>query len=77
MRKALWCFFPAFAAVFAQDPSSGKAVAAKVCSIPLLNVLPPGTSDTMPAIRPQARVLAGGSVKIPAPACDSAVFANK
>ncbi len=49
----------------------------KVCSIPLLRVNPPGTNDTMRAIRPPSQGLKGDTVKVPAPACDEALFTNK
>jgi hypothetical protein len=48
----------------------------KVCSIPLLRVIPPGTSDKMPAIKPPNKVLKGDTVQVPAPACDEALFTN-
>jgi len=51
--------------------------APKVSSIPLLRVIPPGTGDKMPTIKPQGRVLAGDTVQVPAPACDEAIFTNK
>jgi hypothetical protein len=49
---------------------------AKVCAIPLLRVIPPGTSDKMPAIKPPSQVLKGDTVQVPAPACDEALFTN-
>jgi hypothetical protein len=48
----------------------------KVCSIPLLRVIPPGTNDKMPVIQPQVRVLDGDTVRVPAPACNEALFTN-
>jgi len=77
MRKALWCLLLTVAAVFAQNPSSRNAAAPKVCSIPLLNVLLPGTPDKMYVDMPQAAAGGSGTVQVPAPACDSAVFANR
>jgi hypothetical protein len=57
---------------------AGPVTAApKVCAIPLLRVIPPGTGDKMPVIKPQDRVLSGDTVQVPAPACDGAVFTNK
>jgi hypothetical protein len=53
------------------------AAAPKVCSIPLLRVVPPETRDKMPVIKPKSRVLSGGTVQVPAPACDDATFRNK
>jgi hypothetical protein len=49
----------------------------KACSIPLLRIIPPGTSDKMPVIKPQGRVLAGDTVRVPAPSCNDAIFTNK
>jgi hypothetical protein len=50
---------------------AGPATAApKVCSIPLLNVIPPRTSDKMRVIKPQGRVLSGDTVQVPAPPCE-------
>jgi len=46
------------------------AAAPKICSIPLLNVIPPGTSDKMPVIKPRARVRNGDTVQVPAPPCE-------
>ena len=37
---------------------AGPVTAApKICSIPLLNVIPPGTNDKMRVIKPQSTVL--------------------
>ncbi len=52
-------------------------VTPKICSIPLLNVIPPGTNDKIPVIRPQGRVLRGDTVQVPAPPCEQAVFMYK
>jgi hypothetical protein len=50
---------------------AGPMIAApKVCSIPLRNVIPPGTNDEMPVIKPQGRVLGGDTVRVPAPPCE-------
>jgi len=49
----------------------------KVCSIPLLRVIPPGTSDKMPALKPPSKVLTGDTVQVPAPACDEPLFTNR
>jgi hypothetical protein len=48
-----------------------------VCAIPLLRVIPPGTSDKMPAIKPAIKVLKGDTVQVPAPACGESLFTNK
>ena len=44
-----------------------------VCAIPLLRVIPPGTSDKMPAIKPPSKVVKGDTVQAPAPACGELV----
>jgi hypothetical protein len=49
----------------------------KVCAIPLLRVIPPGTSDKMPAIKPASKALKGDTVQVPAPACGEALFTDK
>ncbi len=49
---------------------------ANVCAIPLLGVIPTGTTDKMPVIEPQGMVLRGDTVQVPAPACDAAFFTN-
>jgi hypothetical protein len=107
MRKVLWCFFLTFAAVFAQDPSSGNAAADElkkrvmrmdmlnlktpkpitlagpvtaaptVCSIPLLNVVPPGTLDKMHVVTPRTGARRGDTLQVPAPACGAAIFTNR
>jgi hypothetical protein len=46
--------------------------APKVCAIPLLSAIPPSTSDKMPVIKPQGKLLAGDTVRVPAPACNAA-----
>ena len=48
------------------------SAAPKVCSIPLVSVIPPGTLDAMRVIKPRNRGLNGDIVQVPAPAC--AVF---
>jgi hypothetical protein len=48
-----------------------------VCAIRLLRVIPPGTSDKMPAIEPTSKVLKGDTVQVPAPACGEALLTNK
>jgi hypothetical protein len=48
-----------------------------VCAIPLLRVIPPGTSDKMPATKPAIKVLKGDTVQVPAPACGESLFTNK
>jgi len=53
------------------------AATPKVCSIPLVRVVPPGTNEKMPVIKPQGRVLASDTVQVPAPACDDAIFTNR
>ncbi|HEY3823086.1 MAG TPA: hypothetical protein VGL82_00940 [Bryobacteraceae bacterium] len=53
------------------------AAVPKVCSISLLNVIPPGTADKMPVTRPQGPVDGGGTVRVPAPACDNSAFTNR
>ena len=58
-------------------PAGPLTAAPNVCSIPLLGVVPPGTNDKMPVVKPQSRVLAGDTVQVPAPACDDAIFTNK
>ena len=50
--------------------------APKVCSIPLLNVIPPGTRDKMPVIKPEGGVLKGDTVQVPAPPCAAGIFTN-
>jgi hypothetical protein len=48
-----------------------------VCAIPLLNVVPPGTKDRMTVVQPPNPVREdGGTVKVPAPACDEHLFTN-
>jgi hypothetical protein len=50
---------------------AGPVTAApKICSIPLLRVIPPGTNDKMHVIKPQGRVLGGDTVQVPAPPCE-------
>jgi hypothetical protein len=57
---------------------AGAVVSAPgVCAIPLLRVIPPGTSDKMPAIKPAIKVLKGDTVQVPAPACGEALSTNK
>jgi hypothetical protein len=57
---------------------AGPVIAAStVCSMPLLNVVPPGTSDTMHVVTPQAGARRGDTVQVPAPACGAAIFTNK
>lgn len=57
---------------------AGPVIAATtVCSIPLLNVAPPGTLDKMHVVTPQAGALPGDTVQVPAPACGAAVFTNR
>jgi hypothetical protein len=57
---------------------AGPVVSAPgVCAIPLLRVIPPGTSDKMPAIKPASKVLKGDTVQVPAPACGESLFTNK
>jgi hypothetical protein len=52
-------------------------VAPTVCSIPLLNVVPPGTRDKMPVIKPHDRALRGDIVQVPAPPCPEGLFINR
>ena len=48
-----------------------------VCAIPLLRVIPPGTTDKMTSVRPPVRPREdGGTVKVPAPACEAHLFTN-
>ena len=48
-----------------------------VCAIPLLNVVPLGTRDRIPAIKPPAHPRqTGDTVKVPAPACEQSAFRN-
>ena len=56
---------------------SAPLVKPSVCAVPLLRVIPPGTSDKMTTVRPpvQPREYAG-TVKVPAPACDARLFTN-
>jgi hypothetical protein len=49
----------------------------KVCAIPLLKVIPPGTTDEMPMAKPEGKALAGDTVQVPAPACNEALFTNR
>jgi hypothetical protein len=52
----------------------------KVCSIPLLNVKPPGTRDQMTVVKPPVSpgpASRGDIVQVPAPPCSSADFRNK
>jgi hypothetical protein len=62
----------------AQQPIvlAGPVTQSKVCAIPLLRVIPPGTTDKVPVIKPQGRILKGDTVQVPAPACDEALFTN-
>ncbi len=48
-----------------------------VCAIPLLHVVPPGTTDKMTVAHPPNRAREdGGTVKVSAPACDEHLFTN-
>ena len=48
-----------------------------VCAIPLLNVVPPGTRDKMPAVQPPANPRENrDTVRVPAPACENGAFRN-
>jgi hypothetical protein len=55
------------------------APAPKICSIPLLNVIPPGRVDTLMIHKPPANSAhsRGDTVEVPAPACNEALFTNK
>src|SRR6516225_6228677 len=52
-----------------QNPARIEAVPAfkpGVCAVPLINVIPPGTSDKMPKIQPPANPReSSGTVKVP------------
>ena len=43
-----------------------------ICAIPLLNAIPPGTSDKMHVVNPPAPS-SGDTVQVPAPACGEAL----
>lgn len=48
----------------------------KICSIPLLEVKPPGTADKIPTIQPRQPVRKGDTVQVPAPPCAAGAFTN-
>jgi hypothetical protein len=50
-------------------PAPVSAAAPTVCSIPLINVVPPGTADKMQVQSPKMPSIAGDYVKVPAPPC--------
>jgi hypothetical protein len=52
------------------------AAPSKVCAIPLLRVIPPGTSDKMGTFKPNVSAR-GDTIQVPAPACGEALFTNK
>jgi hypothetical protein len=59
---------------------AGPVTQTKVCSIPLLRAIPPGTSDTMRIVKPKDAVgetSRGGIVRVPAPPCNETLFTNK
>jgi hypothetical protein len=48
-----------------------------VCAVPLVNVVPPGTQDKIPTVKPPAnRRESGDTAKLPAPACEAGAFRN-
>jgi hypothetical protein len=50
---------------------AGPVTAApKICSMPLLNAIPPGTNDKMRVIKPEGRVLEADTAQVPAPPCE-------
>ena len=54
--------------------------AAKTCSIPLLNAVPPGFQSKMPIVVPPAKPSETSrepKLRVPAPPCDSKLFQNK
>jgi hypothetical protein len=54
-------------------------VTPQICTIPLLEVRPPGTKDKMPAVQPPQSVLRnrGNYVRVPAPACGQGASTNQ
>lgn len=52
-------------------------VTTKVCSIPLLEVKPPGTADKIPTTQPREPVRKGDTVQVPAPPCGAGAFTNR
>jgi hypothetical protein len=56
---------------------AGVVMRPKICAIPLLNVMPPGTRDAMPTVKPAPAARGEMVVQVPAPACDATTFTNR
>jgi hypothetical protein len=58
-------------------PQGAPVFRPRVCAIPLLRVIPPGTTDKMTFVRPPVQPRENSdTVKVPAPACDARLFTN-